>query len=64
VGMDEDDCRAFAEIPDAIFRGELDHSGPFPGDKGFRFRPNEALRGELEEVNELRREMGLRPYPE
>jgi hypothetical protein len=62
--MDEDDCGAFAEIPEPIFRGELDHSAPFPGDKGLRFRPNEDLRKELEEVNELRRAMGLSPYPE
>jgi hypothetical protein len=64
AGIDEDDCAAFEEIPDEIFRGDLDHTTPFPGDRGLRFRLNEELREELEEINQLRREMGLRPYPE
>lgn len=32
-------CRAFADIPLPIWRGEHSHRGPYPGDKGVRFKP-------------------------
>jgi hypothetical protein len=62
ASVEDSDCDAFDEIPQEIFGGDFDHAHPFPGDRGVRFELNEALRGELEDVNGLRSEMGLKPY--
>ena len=34
---DGPDCAAFEEIPEAVFRGEVTHTEPLPGDGGVRF---------------------------
>ena len=62
AAVDEPDCDAFEEIPEAIFRGHSDHHDPYPGDGGVRFLLDEALAEEFREVNGLREEMNLRPY--
>jgi hypothetical protein len=37
---DADVCEAFPNgIPDEIWKGEDDHSEPFPGDHGIQFEP-------------------------
>ena len=50
--LDGPDCRAFHEIPDAIFRGEYDHSRPFPGDGGIRFALAADMADEFDEAME------------
>ncbi len=45
-------CTAFDEIPDAIFRGEIFHALPFPGDRNIRFELNQELAEEFAEINE------------
>ena len=62
AGMDDPDCDAFAEIPDAIFRGRFDHSAAYPGDHGVRFVLDPTMREEFDEINGLRREMALAPF--
>jgi hypothetical protein len=51
------DCAAFAEIPDVIFRGELDHREPFPGDGGIRFELDPAYESDFAELLEIRRQL-------
>lgn len=51
---DEDDCDAFNEIPDSIFIGGLTHQYPYQGDHGIRFKLNDELAEEFEEVEALR----------
>jgi hypothetical protein len=62
AGMDDPDCDAFAEIPDAMFRGRYDHAAAFPGDRGVRFQLDPARREGFDEINELRVEMALPPF--
>lgn len=56
----ERECLAFREIPNDIMDGKCDHTEPYPGDGGYRFQ---LVPGEMEtflELNEIRREFGLR----
>lgn len=62
AGINDPDCDAFSEIPDAIFRGRYDHAAVFPGDRGVRFELDPAMREEFDEVNALRVEMALPPF--
>ena len=33
-------CRAFPNgIPQSLLKGKRDHTQPYPGDRGFRYRP-------------------------
>jgi hypothetical protein len=33
-------CRAFPDgIPDVILKGKFNHKRPYPGDRGFRYKP-------------------------
>lgn len=55
----ERECLAFVEIPSAIMDGKCDHTEPYPGDNGYRFR---LIPTELEtfiELNDIRREFKL-----
>ena len=39
-------CKAFQDdegIPDEVFSGKHDHTKPFPGDRGIRYEPTEAI---------------------
>jgi hypothetical protein len=54
AGDNEDDCDAFAEIPDSIFVGGLTHQSAYQGDHGIRFQLNDDLADEFEEVEALR----------
>ena len=56
------ECRAFAEIPETIIRGECDHHEPLANDQGLQFLLNPALAVEFAEVNELRELMDLPKY--
>ena len=51
---DEPDCAAFAEIPDSIFRGEIEHRQPYPGDGGILFELDPAHEAEFAELVEIR----------
>jgi hypothetical protein len=51
------DCAAFDEIPDPVFRGELGHLDPLPGDRGLRFELDPELADEYAEVAALRAEI-------
>jgi hypothetical protein len=55
-------CNAFAAIPDEIFMGQIDHTGPFPGDNGVQFHLREEDRSDFLELNQVRAEMGLMVY--
>jgi hypothetical protein len=55
--MGEPDCRAFAEIPDAIFMGEFDHRQPYPGDRGVRFLLAPDMAEDYAEVMAVRHEL-------
>jgi hypothetical protein len=57
-------CNAFAAIPDEIFMGRFDHSAAFPGDRGLRFSLIESDRLAFQDLNAVRRELGLLAYPE
>ena len=35
-------CAAFERIPDDIWLGQVDHTEPYPGDKGYRYEPAEG----------------------
>jgi hypothetical protein len=32
-------CQAFADIPEALWSNRVSHAGPYPGDRGLRFKP-------------------------
>ena len=53
------ECRAFAEIPEAVMLGECDHSEPLANDQGLQFQLNPDLAEEFAEVNALRELMDL-----
>lgn len=53
---DQRDCAAFAEIPEVIFRGDLDHREPFPDDGGIRFELDPGQEADFEEFLEIRRQ--------
>jgi hypothetical protein len=55
-------CDAFAAIPEEIFMGRVDHSDSFPGDNGVRFSMIETDRQDFQELNAVRRELGLMTY--
>lgn len=56
-------CAAFEQIPDEIFCADILHSVGYPGDKGIQFELNQDLLDEFIEINNLRIDMGLEPYP-
>lgn len=57
AGADEPDCAAFSEIPDPIFRGDIDHRHPYPGDRGVLFELKPDYADEFAEVLALREEI-------
>lgn len=54
---DQPDCAAFSEIPDAIFRGELDHRQPVAGDSGIRFELDPDHATDFVDLLEIRRQL-------
>ncbi len=55
-------CDAFDEIPDAIFERRVEHTRPYPSDRGYRFQLDLRFAEEFGEVNQLRRAMGLQEF--
>ncbi|HPY40381.1 MAG TPA: hypothetical protein PLM98_07675, partial [Thiolinea sp.] len=55
----EQECQAFAEIPDDIMLGKSDHLDPYEGDGGLRFELKPDDEADFEEINEIRSAMGL-----
>ena len=56
-------CAAFNQIPDEIFNGRVSHTVAYPGDSGITFQLNQTMQTEFDEINELRQQMNLQPYP-
>jgi hypothetical protein len=51
------DCAAFEEIPGAVFRGEVSHTDPLPGDGGLRFELDPGYSDDFAEVAAVREAM-------
>jgi hypothetical protein len=57
AGIDDPDCSAFAEIPDAIFVGDFDPHRAFAGDGGVRFELVAEMAEDYAEVMAVRNEL-------
>jgi len=56
-------CSAFETIPDEIFQDEIMHLEPLEGDNNLQFEINPDMRDEYDDVNEMRKAMGMPAFP-
>ncbi len=60
LGAKSGRCNAFpAQIPETIWSGKLQHTKPFPGDRGIRFEVNMAA--EFLTISELAKVLKVNP---